>query len=477
MFNPLQLFRRKDADVDFSKATPQELLMLSRLSGVKERQFIENRLGVPIHKFGDYKSYLETSHKRVWATFRACKIIAAVIVSAQFKVIKEGEESDVDLLPGDEPTIRFSKGGFLTRPNPYDSWEELIEMAVFHLEVVGNAYLLKDEPDLYGRPTALYPLLPQYMKVVPGKTEKVAKYVYHVNGQEIEYDPEEIIHFKQTNPVDLRMGMGSVEPSESLYNQFINKATLEEKFVENGAQISGVLTREDADEAGIDEEQWKALKKKFNLEYAGKKNAGKIAFLNGKWSYHKLGMSMSEMQALEREKWTVEQIFMNHGVPLSVAGVQGAANYATARQDEINFRKYKVVPLLDTIVGKLNADGFIQATDPMHELVYELSGLIDVEQVVEDFLPLVNNGVVTRNELREMVGLPMLEDPMLDELTVTTNVIPLSLIGMSNPDDDLIDDVTLGNGKGRRRSIDYEPAKAVRRRKPRRNKRPIDVDG
>jgi HK97 family phage portal protein len=445
--------RGADTGIDLSKATAEERIMLSRIAGEKERAYIEKRLGVPIHKFADFDSYLSTGCKQVWATYRSCKLISATIISATFKVVEKGADStDVELPSMDTgvpDTVRFGMGGFLVRPNPYDSWEEMMEMTTFHLELTGNAYWLKDEPDLLGRPTHIYPLLPQYIKIVPGKKDKVAKYIYSVNGVEIHYKPTQIIHFKHTHPTSLHMGMGSIEPSESLYNQFINKATLEEKFVENGAQVSGVMVREDGDI--FEPSEWDKLKKKFNLEYTGKKNAGKVAFLNGKWAYHKLGLSMAEMQALEKEKWTVEQIFLNHGVPLSVAGIQGAANYATARQDEINFRKYKIVPLLDTIVGKLNGDGWIQATGRDFVLAYELSGLIDVQQVVEDYAPLLDRGALTRNELRELCGLPTMDNPLMDEFTVSSNVVPLDLMGISNPSNDLLEDVTVGNGRNQRK--------------------------
>jgi len=407
--------------------------MLSRVANEKERQFIERRLGLPIHRFSDFSSFMETGNKRVWATYRACKIISAVVVSAGVKVIKKGsEDSDQVEIPEGPDTVRLSSGGFLSQPNPYDSWEELMQMVVFHLELVGNAYLLKDEMDALGRPTAIYPLLPQYVKLVPSKNEKVSRYIYAVNGTEVQFEANEIIHIKETNPADLHMGMGSIEPSQTIYSQYINKAALEERFVENGAHLSGILTREDEGANEIDEERWDQLKKKFNLEYSGKRNTGKVMFLNGKWAFHKLGLSMTEMQSLEREKWTVEQIFLNHGVPLSVAGLQ-VNNYATARQDEINFRKFKAVPLLDLIIGKLNADGFIQAVDPDHVLVYELSGLIDVEQVVKEYGPLLKMGALTRNELRTLCGLGVINDPLLDEFTVEGNVIPLSLIGTGDP--------------------------------------------
>jgi HK97 family phage portal protein len=415
--------RRSEDDISewLNSMSKADMALLSRESfDKKERDFIEMRIGVPVNRFSDFSTYMACGYKKVWATFRACKIIASTMMTAEFKIVKNVKTAD-------DVTEKF--GGFLRKPNPYDSWEELLEMWSFHMELVGNAYWLKDEMDAYGRPKAIYPLLPQFMQVVPDERTRVNRYIYRVNGKELEFSPDELIHFRFTNPNNIIMGMGSIEPSEALYNEYINKTTLGEKFLENGAQMSGILSRETEI---IDEDQWRALKKKFTLEYAGTRNAGKVAFLNGKWSYQKLGMTMQEMQSLEKEKWNIEQIFLNHGVPLSVAGVDGAANYATSRQDEINFRKYKVVPMLDLLVGKLNADGFFHDKRKDVRLTYEMSGLVDVKQIVDEYGPLVDKGAMTLNELRVMCNLPIVENEFLNKHYINTGRIPIEMSEVSS---------------------------------------------
>jgi hypothetical protein len=112
--------------------------------------------------------------------------------------------------------------------------------------------------------------------------------------------------------------------------------------------------------------------------------------------------------------------------------VQGAANYATAKQDEINFRRYKIVPLIDIIVGKINADGFIQKVNPAFKLVYELYGVIDTEQITKAHLPLLREGVITRNEFRELIGFRRVENPHMDQIMVMVNTIPIELAGLAN---------------------------------------------
>lgn len=430
-----KLFSSEKVDMpDFSQATPAERAMLSRIAfGKKERDFIEYNLKVPINKFTDYSSYIEVGTKRVWATFRACKIISSALMSASFRIYQER---------GGRVDITQNLGWFLRKPNPFDSWEEMIEMWVFHMELTGNAYWLKDEIDLKGRPKYIYPLLPQYMKVTPDRKTRVAEYVYTVNGVETKFMPSEIIHFRGTNPSSLIMGMGSIEPAETIYNEYINKSTLNEKFVQNGAQLSGILTRETEID---DEDQWTALKRKFNLEYSGNKNAGKVAFLNGKWQYHRLGLTMEEMQSIEKDRWTMNQIFLNHGVPLSVAGIENAAAYGTAKQDEINFRRYKIVPMLDLLIGKLNSDGFINVGDDTIRLAYEMSGLVDIEQVIREYGPLVDKGAMTPNELRELCNLPLVDNPLLDQFYMNAGRVPLELVGVGSYNGSTVAPVALEN--------------------------------
>jgi HK97 family phage portal protein len=424
-------FRRK------SKPAPSSSYRDDKEHDTKKREYIEFRLGVPIYNFSSYQSYIDAGTKKVWAAMRAVRLISAAAISAKFKIVDgsdSGEAANVAISPRDNDSVRFAKGGFIAKPNPYDTWEELIEMTVAHLEFTGDAYWAKDDMDALGRPTSFFPLLPQHMKILPSKEDKIAGYSYEVNGGKVSYRADQIIHFKYVNPNDMINGLGTIASGQNLYERAIAKGDIENKFLESGAQPSGVMTLDDASVS--DEDEWNKLKKRFQAEYGGKKNAGKTAFLNGKWTYHKLGMTMAEMEAIASEKWTIEQIFLNHGVPLSVAGIQGAANYATAKQDEQNFRRYKVVPVIDIIVGKLNADGFIQKLNPTFKLVYELYGVIDTEQIQKVFTPLLREGVITRNEFRELLGLRRMDNPHMDQITIMSHSIPIELAGLANLSND-----------------------------------------
>ena len=199
-----------------------------------------------------------------------------------------------------------------------------------------------------------------------------------------------------------------------------------------------------------DEDAWQRFKAWWDKSYSGKRNIGKTAFLNGKWTYQQLGLTAAQMQSLEKEKMSVNNIFTSMGVPLSVAGIEKAANYMTAKQDDINFRKYECVPLIDIIVGKINGpQGFLRGFGEGLKLDYSLAGLIDVEQVVKEYQPLVRLGVMTPNELRAMCGLPQSDDPLHDQYYIEGGLVPLEMAGLSEPPPEELMKVVGGLTKGK----------------------------
>jgi len=396
----------------------------ARIPDRKERRFIENLLRVPIQSMRDTTNHLRVGSEKVWASFRSCDLSANILLSTNFMVRGEAtgakaEHPELDRL--------------LSRPNPFDSWEEILYQWVFHMKLTGKAFWVKDQINAAGQPLHFYPLIPQYVRIIPHETNRIKGYEYRVNGKVIVFQPEEIIHFRRPHPSHTIEGLGEIEPSADLYENYIARNELETKFLENGAMPSGILTKKEAVE---DEGDWDSLKEWWVTNYEGKRNAGKTAFLNGDWTYQQLGLTQNEMQSIESEKWSVEQIFTNHGVPLSLAGIKDAANYATAKQDEINFRRYSIVPLLDLLIGKLNSEGcLIKAFSPQWELAYELSGLVDVEQTVKEYGPLVDKAALTPNELRELCGLERVNNPLMDQYFVGSSLIPLEMAGFLPTDE------------------------------------------
>jgi len=151
-------------------------------------------------------------------------------------------------------------------------------------------------------------------------------------------------------------------------------------------------------------------------------------------------MTADQMQQIERDRLNVQQIFLNHGVPLSIAGVDKAANYATSRQDYINFKKYTCYPLALNFFRKLNKD-LVKSFNSDFKLDFRVSGLEDGEAVVREYLPLLSQGIITPNEIRDLAGLPKVDSPLHDSFYMNTQMIPLEMVGFANSFSDVPTDI------------------------------------
>ncbi len=144
------------------------------------------------------------------------------------------------------------------------------------------------------------------------------------------------------------------------------------------------------------------IKNTFQKLMGGIRNAFKITPIDGDIDVFNL---MSNLKDMELEKMTQqerEDIAVTFGIPLSLI-MSNAANYATARQDIINFYDTTVAPFYrEVIAPQLNAKLFSQAG----------FNLLPVKSRLESFqrqeseksyamLPIYSAGIISANEFRE----------------------------------------------------------------------------
>lgn len=378
--------------------------------------------GLELAKFSSYEDYLRVGSKKCWATFKSCDLIGKVVMDTPYKFTRRG---------GDGTEMESTQAGaLLNNPNPFETFSEMLYKLVFHLKLTGNGYWAKDEANAMGdRPKAIYSLNPKNVRLVIHPKKGVTGYEYRVNGLIIPYDLEEVLHFRNPHPNNDHYGLGDIEAGEDLFNDFINREAWAQNFWRNGASPSGILLHTDqvTDQAAFD-----LLKAKWRRDYGGGRNSGKTAILTGNWKYEKIGLSASEMQNIESSKFTLQQIFHLHGVPLSIAGLEAAANFATARVDDLIFRRYTIKPICKLIRDTLQSD-LVEGFQPNVDFNFNIAGLIDVEQVVQQLVPLFDRGAVSINELREQIGLaPKTDDPLFEQHFMNAGLVPLELAGVAN---------------------------------------------
>jgi len=380
--------------------------------------------GVPIAKFTDYESYLKAGTGLIWATWKAIDLIAQATSDTAWACYKKGTNKKTE--PADLLAL-------LKTPNQFETFAELLYKIIFHVRLTGNAFMVKDQCNVkFDRPKQLFLLNPKNVKIVPDKDDKISGYIWNAGpGVSIPFEPGEIAHFKRPHANSDYWGLGDIEAGEPLFEEYLNRQTWAKNFWKNGAAPSSILICEDLI---TDKLQWEEAKAKWQKEYGGTNNSGKTAWLTGKWRAEKLGLTAVEMQDLEKVKHTEESIFHMHGVPLSVAGVKEAANYATAEIDEMIFRRYAVAPMVKLIEDTLQSD-LVNGFNPNVELKFAISGLLNIAQLVLDNAQLFDRGIISINEFRLKVGLePDPDNPMWDQHFINAGLIPLELSGLAQQD-------------------------------------------
>jgi HK97 family phage portal protein len=366
--------------------------------------------GLEISKFATYEDYLKVGSKKVWASFKSCDLIGKVLMDTPYKLMR----------PGGQEVEVSEVGKLLANPNPFETIAEMFYKFVFHIKLTGNSYW----------PRALYTLNPKRVKIVLDPREGIVGYVYRINGVDVPYEVNEVIHFRNPHPDNDYYGLGDIEAAEDLFHENINRSKWSQQFWKNGASPAGILVCKEniTDQVAFDQ-----VKARWKKEYGGSDNSGKMAFLTGDWSFHALGMTAQEMENLEASRFNLESIFQLHGIPLTVAGLDKAANRDTGRQDDLRFRRYTVKPNIKILSDTLQSD-LVNGFGQNLTLAFELAGLIDVENITTNYVPWFDRGVASPNDIRELLGLERIDDPLFDQHFINAGLVPFELAGIGNQD-------------------------------------------
>jgi HK97 family phage portal protein len=374
-----------------------------------------------LHEFQTVADYLRIGTRKVWATWKALDIIAQVVQTTPYAIYREGAKEPVKV-PDLERLLRYS--------SERETFADLLYKTIFHLRLTGSAYWLKSEATLLGqRPKELIALNPKRVRAAVDRNGVQIGWLYRAGGRpEIGFGMDDIMHFKRPHPDNDFYGLGDYEAGEELINDMVNRQNWGRQFWKNGAAPSSVFITE---EQVTDQEQFNRMKARFHEQYGGEKNAGKTAFLTGKWSMQRLGLTSQEMEEIERIKLNVEQIFQLHGVPLTVAGIREAANYATAEIDDQRFRTYSVWPMVKLIMDTMNTD-LVKGWGENLTIRFDVAGLVDVGKVVRDLAPLFDRGVISVNEMRMKAGFQPIKEPQFDQHFISAGLVPYDLAGVAD---------------------------------------------
>ena len=305
-------------------------------------------------------------------------------------------------------------------PNPEMTSFNFREALMAHLVLWGNAYAEIDWDMDKGRPRALWPLLPNKMRV---KREKDGLYYYYrlPDGQEIILPAIKVLHIPGLG-FDGMMGYSPIHMAREAIGLSLATEEFGARFFGNGAKPGGVL--EHPGKLGTSAQD--NLRKSWNEMHQGLSNQHRIAILEEGMKYHQVGIPPEDAQFLETRKFQRSEIASFFHIPPHMIGDLEHATFSNIEHQGIEFVVYTMRPWFvrwEQVISKklLWPD---ERKDYFAEFLVE--GLLrgDVESRYKAYSVGRQWGWLSANDVRELENMDPLPENQGNIYYVPMNMLP-----------------------------------------------------
>jgi len=278
--------------------------------------------------------------------------------------------------------------------NRFDLWE----LTQIWLELTGNAYwyVYKDK---LGVPQEVWPIAPQFMRIVVSPDKIIGGYVYQRSIAKIPFEADEIIHFRFGNPSGSIYGTSPLSAVFETYVSDGNIRNFESTLMKNAGRPEGVLQTT----ATIGPEVFKRLKEEWGKNYAGVRKVGKTIILENGLEYKPITFTPREMNYVVGRKMNREEIAAAFGIPMSKLTTD-SVNRSNAVQGNYQYFTDTVEPRLRRIEEKIN-EQLMPLYDENLFVAYDSTVPEDKEFELRERRAHLGSYVTTVNEERVKIGL------------------------------------------------------------------------
>ena len=343
----------------------------------------------------------------------------------------------------------------IDRPNPLQSNSEFFNALFGFLLLSGNAYILKVGSEL-GKPKELHLLRPDRIVINGGKKPIPESYDYVINGrvqQSFQVDQDtgysELKHIKLWNPLDDYYGCSPLSAAAVEVDQHNLSSKHNINLLNNGARPSGAVIFKPKDESGfavnLSEGQRAQLLTDLNNRFQGAGNAGRPMLLEGDFDWKEMGMSPKDMDFMNLKHMSATSIALCFGVPSQLVGVPDAQTYSNVAEARLALYEETIIPHLKLIQSDLN-EWLIPMFNENIRFEYMLESIPALAErkrkTYENVTSAVREGIMTRNEAREVIGLSPIDGG--DDIYISSTLFPLGS-EVTPESDDLQDEIDIND--------------------------------
>ncbi|OAZ61302.1 Portal protein [Acetobacter pasteurianus] len=354
----------------------------------------------------------------VWACTR---LISDTIGAMPLKLYQRSADGNSSTLARDHPLYRV----LYNAPNSDMTGMEFWSAMVACLMLWGNAFAQVIWSDAGAkRVIALYPLRPDRMTVTRDTTGELI-YTYTYQGQTLTLEESEILHIKGYC-LDGMMGMSPISAGRQQMGSAMAAEETASRMFANGLLSQTYIKSPD----WLDDTKVMRAKEIMN-EYRGAVNAGKTPLLEGGWTVESIGMNPEDAQLLQTRAFNVETLCRWFGVAPVMIGHMSKSTAWGSGLEQMNlwFLTYTLQAWLVRIEQAITRCLLLPTEKETYFAQHNVDALLRADSQARTQLEAaqVQNGIKTRNEIREKEGLAPI--PGGDIPTVQAQMIPLTDVG------------------------------------------------
>lgn len=333
----------------------------------------------------------------------------------------------------------------LERPNPLQTWEDIIFLYKVYLKVCGNVYIYMMSPSEgmnAGVPLQLYILPSDWMQIVLkqgasmlGVENPIDYYIMQQGNQLVKFEADTIIHIKRTNPFFDYSGSQLYGYSELM--AAIRNINSSNSFIDTNVQISqnggvyGFIHAGDG-QSPLTAEQAKELKDRLVEMDNDSTRLSNIAGASAKIGFTRISLTTDELKPFEflsNDRRTLANC-LNWDVNLlnedrRTTGGGGFTDTLVEARKRVMIDNIK--PDLDLLASYLTKE-FVRKFKGYEksELIFDITEMPEMQTDLETMSKWIDSVPLTLNERRELFKYERIDDDMMDDIYIPNNIVNLN---------------------------------------------------
>lgn len=367
----------------------------------------------------------------VWACTR---LVAGTISSLPLMVYVDGP-NDTRKVAKAHPLY----GLLHNSPNADQSALDFWQFICVSLELWGDAFA-RIERGVSGKIVALTPVRAELVKArrMPDGT---IRYRYNDGGKSYDIGQDEMFHVRGFGGAALG-GMSTLSFGRQSFGLALATEEASAQVYKNGLRPSGVLTTKDG--TTLKKDQRDDIYEHVVGRFGGENN-GKPLVLESGLGWQSITTTPADAEMIASRQFSVEDCCRWFGVPPHMIGhTSNSTSWGTGlEQQTLGFLIFTLRERLKRIEQAIMKQLLTAAERLTITVEFNFEGLLRADSAARAsfYSQMVQNGIMTRNEVRRLENLPPIDGG--DDLTVQSNMIPVSKLG----------ELTSTSGEAARRSM------------------------